>query len=75
MDTEFVLDTAHVHSAVPLVIDEHGKSSSIFRAFLGAGEYEVQVCITVGDEPFHPVEPPASGCLIVCCLEHYALQV
>ncbi len=55
VDAELVLDAANVHAAVALVIDEHGKTTSIMRAFFGAGEHQVDVGVTVGDEALHAV--------------------
>ena len=55
VDAELVLDAAHVHAAVALVVDEHGKATTVMGAFFGAGEHQVDVAVTVGDEALHAV--------------------
>ncbi len=56
VDAELVLDAAHVHAAVALVVDEHGKAAAVMGAFFGAGEHQVDVGVTVGDEALHAVK-------------------
>ena len=73
-DAHLVLDTAYGDTTVTLVVDEHGKTASVFGAFFRAGEHEVDVAVAVGDEAFHTVEYPCSVGLLGC-LEHYALEV
>ena len=75
VDTELVLDAAHVHAAVALVVDEHGKAAAVVGAFFGAGEHQVNVGVTVGDEALDTVKVPALVGFAVGGLEHHALQV
>ena len=75
VDAELVLDAAHVHATVALVVDEHGKAAAVVGAFLGAGEHQVDVAVTVGDEALHAVKVPALVFFAVGGLEHHALQV
>ena len=75
MDTEFVLDTTHVDATLILVVDEHGKSTSVAGALLRTCKHEVDVRVSVGDETFHTVEEPASVLLRISCLEHNRLEV
>ena len=58
VDAELVLDTAHVHAAIALVVDEHGKTASVVGAFFGAGEHQVDVGVAVGDEALHALTRP-----------------
>ena len=74
VNTQLVLDVAHVHAAVTLVVDEHRQSSSVGGALFAAGKHQVDVAVAVGDKAFHAVEPPgAVG--ILGGLEHDALEV
>ena len=74
MDTELVLDVAHVHTAITLVVDKHRQAASVACAFFGAGQHQVDVGVAVSDEALHTVEAPcAVG--ILCSLEHDTLQV
>ena len=75
MDAELVLDAAHVHATVALVVDEHRKAAAVVGAFFGAGEHQVDVRVTVGDEALHAVQVPALVFFAVGGLEHHALQV
>ena len=75
VDAELVLDAAHVHATVALVVDEHGKAAAVVGAFLGAGEHQVDVGVTVRDEALHAVQVPALVFFAVGGLEHHALQV
>ena len=75
VDAELVLDAAHVHATVALVVDEHGKAAAVVGAFLGAGEHQVDVAVAVGDEALHAVQVPALVGFAVGGLEHHALQV
>ena len=36
-----------------VVVDEHGKAAAVVGAFFGAGEHQVNVGVTVGDEALH----------------------
>ena len=75
VDAELVLDAAHVHATVALVVDEHGKAAAVVGAFFGAGEHQVDVAVAVGDEALHAVQVPALVFFAVGGLEHHALQV
>ena len=75
VDTELVLDVAHVDAALALVIDEHGQAAAVLGAFLAAGQDQVDVRVTVGDETLHTVQQPAALLLGIRRLEHDALQV
>ncbi len=75
VDAELVLDAAHVHATVALVVDEHGKAAAVMGAFFGAGEHQVDVAVAVGDEALHAVKVPALVFFAVGSLEHHALQV
>ena len=75
VDAELVLDAAHVHATVALVVDEHGKAAAVMGAFFGAGEHQVDVGVTVGDEALHAVQVPALVSFAVGGLEHHALQI
>ena len=75
VDAELVLDAAHVHAAVALVVNEHGKAATVVGAFFGAGEHQVNVGVTVRDETLHAVQVPALVFFAVGGLEHHALQV
>ena len=55
VDAEFVLDAAHVHATVALVVNEHRKAAAVVGAFFGAGEHQVNVAVAVGDEALHAV--------------------
>ncbi len=55
VDAELVLDAAHVHATVALVVDEHRKAAAVVGAFFGAGEHQVNVAVTVGDKTLHAV--------------------
>ena len=75
VDAELVLDAAHVHAAVALVVDEHRKAAAVVGAFFGAGEHQVDVAVAVRDEALHAVKVPALVFFAVGGLEHHALQV
>ena len=55
VDAELVLDVAHVYAAITFVIDEHGQAAPVFGSFFGAGQNEVDVGVSVGDETLHAV--------------------
>ena len=75
VDAELVLDAAHVHAAVALVVNEHGEATTVVGAFFGAGEHQVDVAVAVRDEALHAVQVPALVGFAVGGLEHHALQV
>ena len=75
VNTELVFDTANIHAAITLVVDEHRKTAAIVRAFFGAGEHQVNVGVAVRDEALHAVQVPALVLFAVGGLEHHALQV
>ena len=56
-----------------VVVDEHGKTAAIVRAFFGAGEHQVNVGVAVRDEALHAVQVPALVSFAVGGLEHHAL--
>ena len=58
VDAELVLDAAHVHATVALVVNEHGEAAAVVGAFLGAGEHQVDVGVAVGDEALHALTRP-----------------
>ena len=75
MNTEFVLDTAHIDSAIAFVIDKHRQTTTITRASFRAGKNEVNVGVTIGDKAFRAIQTPAIVLFIIGCLKHHALQV
>ena len=75
MYSQLVLYVAYGHTALVLVVYEHGQSATVMSALLGACEHEMYVRVAVGDESFHSVEQPAAVFLAVCSLEHHALEV
>ena len=75
VDTHLVFDAANVNATVALVVNEHGKTTTVAGAFFGAGEHQVNVAITVRDEALHAVQVPALVFFAVGGLEHHALQV
>ena len=75
MDTELVLDVADVHAPLALVVDEHGKATAVAGTFLAAGQDQVNIGVTVGDEALHTVQQPATLLLGPGGLQHHALQV
>ena len=58
VDAELVLDAAHVHATVALVVDEHGEAAAVVGAFFGAGEHQVDVAVAVRDEALHALTRP-----------------
>ena len=74
MNTELVLDVANGDTTITLVVDEHGKTTTVLGAFLRTCQYQVDVGVAIGDETFHAVETPCAV-LILCSLQHHALQV
>ena len=74
MDTHLVLDAAHCHATVALVVDEHRQTAAILAALLAACEYQVDIAVAVGDKALHAVEAP-SAILVLSGLEHHALEV
>ena len=75
VDAELVLNAAYVHATVALVVNEHGEAAAVVGAFFGAGEHQMDVGVTVGDEALHAVQVPALVFFAVGGLEHHALQV
>ena len=74
VDAHLVLDAAHGHAAVALVVDEHRQATAVAGALLAACEHERDVTVTVGDEALHAVQAP-SAVLVLGSLEHHRLQV
>ena len=58
VDTHLVFDAANVNATVTLVVNEHGKTTTIVRAFFGAGEHQVDVAVAVRDEALHALTRP-----------------
>ena len=75
LDAHLVLDAAHHHTAVGTVEHEVRQAAAVGRTFLAAGQHQVQVGVTVGDEALHTVQAPAAGCLVVGSLQAHRLQV
>ena len=75
MNTELVLDTAYINTAISLIVDEHRESASVASALYGTSQHEVDVRVTISDETLYTVQAPAVLLLVECCLQHYRLQV
>ncbi len=58
VNTELVFDAANINATVTLVVNEHGKTTTIVRAFFGAGEHQVNVGVAVRDEALHALTRP-----------------
>ena len=65
VNSEFVLDTAHIHTALALVVDKHGKSAAVGRSFFRTCEDQMNICIAVGDESLDAIQQPAAVFLAV----------
>ena len=50
VDTHFILNSTYVHTAVFLVIDEHGQSTSVLCASFASCQYKMNVAVSIGDE-------------------------
>ena len=75
LDTHLVLDAAHGHAAVGLVEHEVRQATAVGTPLFAAGQHEVQVGVTVGDETLHAVQAPAAGRFVVGGLQAHRLQV
>ena len=75
MDTQFILNVAHIHPAIAFVVDEHGQSSAVFRTLFRPCQHQVDVRVAVGDEAFHAIQSPTVFFFIISSLEHHALKV
>ena len=75
LDTEFVLDTAHLDAAVTLVVHEHRKTACVRSSLFGAGQHQRNMTVAVGDEALHAVQQPTAALLVVSGLEHHGTQV
>ena len=75
MDAKLVLDAAHIHATVALVVYEHAQTASVACACLGAGQHQVDIRVAVSDKALRAVKPPALVLFVVGGLEHHALQV
>ena len=75
LDTEFVLDAAHLHAAVALVIDQHRKAAGVGRTLFGTRQHERNLAVAVGDEAFHAVQQPCLLLLRPCSLQHHGTEV
>ena len=50
VDTHFILNATYVHTAVFLVIDEHGQSTSVLCASFASCQYKMNVAVSVCDK-------------------------
>ena len=75
LDTHFVLDTAYLHAAVALVIDEHRQSAGVGGTLFGTRQHERNVTVAVGDEALDAVQQPGLLLLGPRSLEHHGAQV
>ena len=75
LDTELVLDAAHLHPAVALVVDEHRKTAGVGRTLFGTRQDERNLPVTVRDEALHTVQQPRLTLLRPRGLEHHRTQV
>ena len=75
LDTEFVLDAAHLHAAVALVIDQHRQAAGIGRALLRTGQDERNLAVAVGDEALHTVQQPRLLLFGPRGFQHHGAQV
>ena len=75
VNTKLVFYAAHINSALTLVVNEHGKTATVARAFLRTCKHKVNVRVAVGNETFHTVEQPAAVLFGISGTEHNALQV
>ena len=75
LDAELVLDAAHLHAAVALVMNEHRQAAGVGRSLLGTGQDERNLAVAVGNEALHAVEQPGLPLLRPGGLEHHGTQV
>ena len=75
LDTEFVLDAAHLHAAVALVIDQHRKAAGVGRTLFGTRQHERNLAVAVGDEALHAVQQPGLLLLRPGGFQHHGAQV
>ena len=75
LDAELVLDAAHLHAAVALVIDQHREAAGVGRTLFGTRQHERNLAVAVGDETFHAVQQPRLLLLRPGGLEHHRTEV
>ncbi len=56
MDAQLVFDVTYGNTAIALVVNEHRKSTTVPGTFLGTGQHQMDMGVTVGDETLHSVE-------------------
>ena len=74
MDTQLVLDMTYGDTTVALVVDEHRQTTTVLGSLFRAGQHEVDIRVTIGDETLHTVQAPCAV-LVLSGLEHHALEV
>ena len=75
MNAQLVLDATNIDSSVSLIVNEHRKSATIRRAFFRTSQNQMNVSVSISDEPLHAIQPPAIFSLIECCFKLHPLQV
>ena len=75
LDSELVLDAAHLHAAVALVVDEHRQAAGVGRTLLGTSQHQRYVAVAVGDETLHAVQEPCALLLRPRGLQHHGSQI
>ena len=75
LDAELILDAAHLHTAVALVVDQHREAAGVGRTLFGTRQHERNVTVAVGDEALDAVQQPGLLLLGPRSLEHHGAQV
>ena len=75
LDAELILDAAHLHAAVALVVDQHREAAGVGRTLFGTRQHERNLAVAVGDEAFHAVQQPRLPLLRPGGLEHHGSEV
>ena len=70
-----MLDVTHIDATITLVVDKHGKTTSVFGAFLRTSQYKVNVRVAIGDKTLHTIQTPAIFFLVEGCFQHHTLKV
>ena len=73
MDTQLVFNAANVYTTLLLVVDEHRQTTSVFGSFFRTGQYQVKVCITIGDKSFYTIQAPAVFFFVEGSFQHDGL--
>ena len=68
VNAQLVLNAAHAHAALALVINKHGEAAAVTCALFRTGQHEVDVSIAIGDKALHAVQQPAAVGLAVRAL-------